>query len=131
LVEVRRGESVGGDTTPVAVLIRPSGDAPEGGWRFRVDVTGGTASAGLDFALDGSSEVELAAGQREVLFPVTIIGDDDEEGDETVTLELVALDDTTIEDGDAVMTIVDDDPRTLVHGRAVFPEGTDPPETGF
>lgn len=131
LADAARVEPVGGDTTTIGVPIRLSGAAPEGGLRFRVDVTGGTASAGLDFALDGSSEVELAAGEREVLFPVTIIGDDDEEGDETVTLELVALDDTTIEDGNAVMTIVDDDPRTLVRGRAVFPEGTDPPETGF
>lgn len=85
---------------------------------YAVEVSGGTATRDVDYTVDFSSGVR-----------VTIKPDAQIEGDETILLRIVPQDGVTLAKGEATLTIVDDDPRPVVSGRVVFPDGIAPPTT--
>lgn len=81
----------------------------------------GTALAATDFALPAT--VTLPAGMRSVAFGVQITNDFDDELDETFAVRLGAPNDATVGDGEAVVTIVNDDLRVVDVDDASTPEG--------
>ncbi|HET7655817.1 MAG TPA: Calx-beta domain-containing protein [Luteimonas sp.] len=113
----------------IHVPVRVYGTAPAGGLAFKVEVTGGTATQGVDFAVPETGSVVIPEGAREAYYLVTILGDDVIEDDETFSLHMTSLDGTPVEDADSVITIVNDDPSAEIHGRVVFPAGVTPPAT--
>lgn len=113
----------------IHVPVRVYGTAPAGGLAFKVEVTGGTATQGVDFVVPETGSVVIPEGAREAYYLVTILGDDVIEDDETFSLHLTSLDGTPVEDADSVITIVNDDPSAEIHGRVVFPAGVTPPAT--
>src|SRR5690606_35895909 len=113
----------------IHVSVRVYGTAPAGGLAFKVEVTGGTATQGVDFVVPETGSVVIPEGAREAYYLVTILGDDVIEDDETFSLHLTSLDGTPVEDADSVITIVNDDPSAEIHGRVVFPAGVTPPAT--
>lgn len=131
IADAGRVEPMQGETAEIEVPVRLSGVAPAGGLAFEVEVVGGSAEAGVDYSIPETHALQIAPGEREAYFPITIIGDDAEEGDETVFLRLHSVDGTVVEDADAVATIVDDDPRIVVEGRAMFPAGAEAPTGSF
>lgn len=74
-----------------------------------------TASAGADYTA-ASGTVVFAPGETTATVGVTVAGDASDEPDETLTLDLSNPGNTTIDDGQGVGTILDDDkgPTTLM-----------------
>ncbi|MDP9387837.1 MAG: hypothetical protein M3Q48_07890 [Actinomycetota bacterium] len=70
--------------------------------------TAGTAGAGGDFTTT-TGTLTFPAGQTEGTITVPVVGDTVDEDDETFTVTLTAGANATIEDGEAVGTIVDND----------------------
>lgn len=68
----------------------------------------GTAVAGDDFNA-GSGAITFAPGQQSQFITVTVIGDTDDEGDETFFVNLSAAQGADLIDAQALCTIVDDD----------------------
>ncbi len=85
----------------------------------------GTAS-GADFgAVSGTATI--ATGQLSTVVPVTIVGDDLDEIDETFALTLSNAANATIADSAGVATIVDDDAAPIVQANAPSVAETDGP----
>ena len=68
----------------------------------------GSATAGPDYAAT-AMQVTIPAGQTSAAFAVLVIGDADDEPDETFTVTLSSPAGAVIADGTAIGTIVDDD----------------------
>ena len=81
----------------------------------------GTAIAPADYSLPPS--VTLPAGMRSVAFGIAITNDFDDEIDETFSVRLGAPNDATVADGEAIVTIVNDDLRVVDVDDASTPEG--------
>jgi hypothetical protein len=125
-----RIEPMPGETVALSIPIRAFGMAGADNLQFDVEVAGGTATLDEDYRLP-TRQVSIDRGMSEVPVPVTILGDDAIEGDETIVLRIVSPNGLAIADAEATVTIVDDDPRDIVAGRVRFPEGTDPPTTSW
>jgi hypothetical protein len=111
--------------------IHLSGPAPAGGVAFDFATVGGTAAPGADFEAAAYPNVSIAEGEREAWLSVRIAPDDVVEPDEAFTVRLSNVVGATLFDGEAVATIVNDDPRVVVSGRVVFPLGMAPPTQPF
>ena len=72
----------------------------------------GTARAGIDYEA-ASGTLTFNPGQISAQIPVNVIGNVDDDGDRTFTMELTAPVNATIADGVATGTIVDDDGGAL------------------
>src|SRR5262249_38893787 len=73
----------------------------------------GTATAGGDYQAQ-SGTLTIPAGQTTGTFTVTILGDRLPEPNETFVMNLSGATNATIADGQAVGTIVDDEPRISI-----------------
>ncbi|MCU4177850.1 beta strand repeat-containing protein, partial [Carboxylicivirga sp. N1Y90] len=92
------------------------------------DITG-TAGNGADYN-PISAWVELPAGETSVTLPITVVGDNDIEGDETVILTLTSTDNGDLTVGSpntATITITDDDSESvsIVATTQALESGTD------
>lgn len=115
-------ESVG--TSLVVTLIR-SGNTTG---TSEVDVSlpgGGTATPTVDFdSAPFPLRVTFGPGETSKQVPITILPDTDEEGNETIMLDVSAVSGTSIGSNiDATLIIVDDDPPTVEFAQASFSDG--------
>lgn len=88
-------------------VVRP-GDATAAAsvqWRTR---TGGSATEGVDYVA-ASGSLSFEAGETIESFSVEILGDNDDEGDETFLVELFAPENVVLAQAVAVGTILEDD----------------------
>jgi hypothetical protein len=108
-VQVAEGDS---GTTPMTFEVTLSAIS---GLTVTVDydTANGTATAGSDYTA-ASGTLVIPAGQLTGTVTVDVIGDMDFEPDETLLLNLSAPGNTTIEDGEGVGTILNDDIPTAV-----------------
>ena len=84
----------------------------------------GTAIGGSDYVSLGATTRIFPAGSTTITVPVSIIGDLSDENDETFLLNLSSPINATIQDGQGVGTITNDDqPPTLTITDASAPEG--------
>ena len=83
----------------------------------------GTAVGAVDYGMPAT--VTLPAGMRSVAFAIPIGNDFEDEIDETFLVRLGTPNDATIGDGEAVVTIVNDDLRVVDIDDASTPEGDD------
>ena len=105
----------GGDAV---VTVTRMGDTTEA-LDVTLAVTDGTALAGEDYAAPGAVVVTIAAGETTGTATLTTLGDDVEEGSETLTVEITGTaPEATVVAGTATVTILDDD----------LPAGTAPGE---
>ena len=88
--------------------------APAGGVSFTINTADGSATAGSDYVAIVSGSGSIAAGQSSTTFNVTINGDTVHEGDETFSVNLSLITNTTNSTAMAVATIVDDDPQPTI-----------------
>ncbi len=117
-VSVGNGSAVEGDTG-TAVLEIPIALSRQAGQTVRVDwaTVDGTAVAGEDYVA-ASGTVEFAPGETATTVPVEVIGDTEDEADETFMVVLSNPVNAVIGQGTGVGTIVDDDARALLSGDA-------------
>ena len=88
-----------------------------------IDLFPDTAMADQDFVLT-SGAVSISPGDREVRFPITILNDDLFEAEERFFARIIANDALEIEDYEAEITILDEDPAPiLTFGRVQTNEG--------
>ena len=120
---VQEGSS--GGYMPVFVTIRASEPAPAGGLSFDVSTSDGTAD-GDDYQGVTGFRAQIPEGQTEFALDVLVRGDIDIESDETFQVALANPAGATIGDGDAVVTLLNDDrmPVLSTYG-AVASEGGD------
>ena len=119
-----------GTTTHLSLTVRLSGVAPAVGVWFDALVADGTATAGLDYIVPTQTRGFIPEGQREAGVTIELIGDAFEEADETIKVTLANVTGATVHDGEALGTIIDDDPRLTLSGRVRF-FGAPAPSTPF
>lgn len=122
-------EPSGGNGRIAAIKIRSAEYAPDAGIALDVQVLGGSARDGLDYRVL-TSQPTIDPGRREGQFYIEIAGDDEVEGDETISLRLSGAQGLDILDPDATLLIVDDDPRPRIQGEVRFTYPAAPTE-GF
>ncbi len=120
-----------GSSRMLVFLVRMSGPAPAGGVSFDLAVTGGSALAGVDYLLPASTGGMIPEGQRETSVGIEIVGDAVIEPDETILVRLSNVVGAPVHDGEAVGTILNDDPRLTVSGRILFDSGVAKPASPF
>lgn len=99
----------GNDTDSIAA-VDVSLDAPSGRpVAVAYDMTDGSAVAGVDYTA-GSGTVEFAPGETSQTLLVPVVGDLDDESNETFTVDLSAPVNATIDTSSTLVTIVDNDP---------------------
>jgi hypothetical protein len=105
-LDVREGDT---GLTTADVTVRLS--APFAGtWPFELAVRAGTATPSSDLKLPATIRGAIPAGKTSVTVPIPVIGDRTVEPDETFTVELRPTDAMwPVEDGEATVTIVNDD----------------------
>lgn len=118
-------------SAPPQLTVRLSGVAPAGGVQFALSLSGGTALAGVDYEAPAQLTYMIPAGQSELSVGIGIIADTVAEPDETIEVRLSNVAGATIEDGVAVLTIRNEDPRVPVTGRVRFPAGEALPTSSF
>lgn len=125
-------ESIAGDVSGLLLAIRATPPLPAEGVRLKVAVVSdsGTAAVDVDYLSQPPREENIDPGYRETFTAVFVVGDDEVEGDETVDVQIIESN-MPIDRGRATATIVDDDPRPVLTGRVVFPEGHEPPSVAF
>ncbi|MDQ2702919.1 MAG: M12 family metallo-peptidase [Pseudomonadota bacterium] len=125
-------ESAAGDVSGIWLQVRATPPLPAEGVRLQVALVAGsgTATASVDYHSEPPSNIHMEPGRHESFATVFVIGDDEVEGDQTVELEII-WSNMPVEQGRAIATIVDDDPRPVLEGRVVFPEGYAPPTVAF
>src|SRR5690606_6233488 len=125
-------ESIAGDSSGVWLAIRATPPLPAEGVRLKVALVpgSGTATIDADYLSQPPRSETIRPGSRETLTIVFVKGDDDVAGDETVEVQIVASN-MPGDRGKATATIVDDDPRAVLSGRVVFPEGHEAPSVPF
>lgn len=120
-----------GNLTSLMYKVQLSGPAPAGGIQFDLEVAGGTATPDIDYTPPAATGWGIAEGERSVDIFVDVIGDDDEEQDETLVLRLANVTGAEVHDGEALGTILNDDPRLTLSGRIRFEDGATPPTEPF
>ncbi len=99
----------GNDTDSIAA-VDVSLDAPSGRpVTVEYAMTDGSATAGVDYTA-GSGTVEFAPGETSQTLVVPVIGDLDDESNETFTIDLSTPMNATIDISSTLVTIVDNDP---------------------
>lgn len=109
-----------GPTWYLSLPIRLSGDAPPGDVWYEALVTGGTATAGVDYVIPSQTRGFIPEGQREDQIAFEIIGDTTLEPDETIEVTLTNVTGASVYDDKGVGRILNDDPRVIVSGRLRF-----------
>lgn len=122
LVGSRQVEGDPGFPSQMALRARLSGKAPAGGVRFRIEVKGGTAIAGVDYEAPTDTN-SIAEGSREAWITVPIRADQVIEPDETIVFRLADVVGAPVAQAEIEAILVDDDPRHVVSGRIVLPPG--------
>jgi alpha-tubulin suppressor-like RCC1 family protein len=82
-------------------------------------VTGGTATAGVDYITKAPTVVTFLAGQKSKKVSITIKGDAVVEANETIALALSNPIGAAISDGTATLTIIDDDTKPTLNVQPV------------
>jgi len=102
--------SEGNSGTKVMTFVATLTQAAPTTVTFNANTQSGTASAGSDFVSFGSPQpFSIAAGQLSKNIAVTINGDTAVEADETLNVVLSAVSGATLQDGQGVGTITNDD----------------------
>lgn len=117
-------------TTHLTAAVRLGSPAGAGGVSFEVEVVGDTATLGTD-VLGTPGRVTIPEGASHAAVSVPIVGDRDEESDETFRMFLRNVDGAVVLGGEAVGHIVNDDPAARVSGRLVFPPDVVAPTSAF
>lgn len=102
-------------------LVRLSSPAPAGGVNFEVALGGGAADPG-EYSL-GNWHTSIPEGYTEASFEVRTVPDTIAEPAETILVQLRNVQGMEVFDGEAIVTIVDDDTTVPVDGRLRFPPG--------
>lgn len=79
-----------------------------------LQVTDGTAKAGLDYQVPANLDVTIPAGTTTVLVPVAVLGDLLNEGNETFAVKIASAENAKLGVADATGTIIDNDPAPIV-----------------
>lgn len=79
-----------------------------------LQVTDGTAKAGLDYQVPANLNITIPAGTTTVLVPVAVLGDLLNEGNETFAVKIASADNAKLGVVDATGTILDNDPAPVV-----------------
>lgn len=124
-------EPSAGQWSQVLAVVRYSGPIPAGGVHLQLARVGGTATPGLDFEFQSPYPVDIEEGSTDAIVPIMVAGDDAEEGDETILLQLQSVTGAAVARGSAVVSIVDDDPRPVLSGHVRFPDGMVAPSSAF
>lgn len=108
-------------TTAFEFRVALDAPAPAGGVRFDIATADGSAVAGADYVASATT-LEIPEGAVEVAHTVLVHGDTDYESDETFFVGIANATGAGIVDGQAVGTILNDEPtpRLLVADRSVF-----------
>ena len=133
LADTTAAEGDVGSSTPTPTLTLTLSTPSSSAVTVRARSTGGTATAGTDYA-GVDTVLTLPAGQRSTTLPVTVLGDTVVEGDETVELTLSEPSGATLLRGAAVLTITNDDvpppPPVEVSVTATDPVATERSDDG-
>lgn len=126
-VEILESKEWRNKTVYVPIILSGVVNSPGAGnySEYRVEVVGGTATRDVDYSvpiLSGDYPHKIIADGRVAYAEINITGDDLVEGPETIQLRLVS-NGIPVSDANAVVTIVDDDPRAIVRGNLWFPPG--------
>lgn len=115
--------------TDVTLTVSLSAPARSGGVSFSLDTADGTATvADNDYTAFSATGVSIPAGDSSMTFQVRVVGDTRYEPDETFFINVTEVVGATVADGQAVITILNDDaqPAPVVTGlsidRAYFSE---------
>ncbi|WP_116125081.1 ExeM/NucH family extracellular endonuclease [Lewinella sp. IMCC34183] len=68
----------------------------------------GTASEGVDYTDPGAGSITLPAGQTSATLPITVIDDEDVEGEETIELTITGVSDATYAIGSGASIVITD-----------------------
>ena len=109
-------------TTALRFMLTRTGSTAQAA-TLRWDTADGTAVAGLDYTAQVSRTARFAAGSATTTVSVPVVGDRLDEPDETLLVRLGNPSGTAIIDGEALGTIVDEDPPTLSIDDATRLEG--------
>ena len=109
IADVSANEGDSGYTT-VPIIITLSEPAPEGGVSFGLRTSDGTATvADMDYVGAEAAGMTIPAGQSSIQLTVTFVGDTKSEPDEHFFVDLYAVSGAVIADGQAQITILNDD----------------------
>ena len=109
-------------TNAMTFTLRRTG-SPAQPATLRWDTVNGTALAGQDYVAQANKTVRFAARSATATVTVPIVGDRIDESDETFLVRLSNPAGTAIVDGEAIGTIVDEDPPSLSVDDATRLEG--------
>jgi chitinase len=106
----------GNTGSSVAVFIVTVGSAVPGPQTVTAtySITGGTATAGVDF-LAASGTLVIAAGQQSTVITATVLGDILDEDVETFIVSLGNPTHALLGDAQAIGSIIDDDPLGVLY----------------
>ncbi len=111
-------------TSTATFAVNLDHPAPAGGVAFQVDTVDGTAAGGSDYTGIVAGNGSVAAGATSTTVAVTITGDTVYEGNETFSVNLSNITNTTNATASAAATITDDDAQpTISVGDASAVEG--------
>ena len=82
--------------------------------RLRYATADGTATAPGDYTPVPPTELVIAPLATAVTTPVDVLGDTDPEANETFRVELSGVENATVSDGEAIGTIIDDEPAATL-----------------
>jgi serine protease len=108
----------------VEFTVRNANPQPGGGQiGFTVHATNGAATAGSDFDWPQDRVVQMAANAADARFAFTVHGDVAQEANEAFVLSLTGITGATVDDGTAVVTLVNDDVNWLTIDDVTVTEG--------
>ena len=107
-------EGDAGDTPTLSYTVTLTGDTEQEVTVDYVDATSGSATSGTDYTAITGGTLTFAPGTTTQNIDVTVMGDADDEGDETVILRLSGETNATITTADGTGTITDDDGAPVV-----------------
>ncbi len=102
-----------GDTPTLSYTVTLTGEREREVTVDYADTTSGTATSGTDYEAVTAGTLTFAPGTTTQNIDVTVMGDADDEGDETVILRLSGETNATITTADGTGTITDDDDPAL------------------
>ena len=97
-------------TSALTFTVSLSAPAPTGGVSFDIATADGTATAGIDYVNAALTGQIIPAGATTYTFSVLVTGDTLNEADETFFVNVTNVTGATVADGQAVGTILNDDP---------------------
>ena len=122
-------EGDAGETPTLSYTVTLTGATEQEVTVDYADTTSGTATSGTDYETITAGTLTFAPGTTTQSIDVTVTGDADDEGDETVILRLSGETNATITTADGTGTITDDD-GAPVAGVTVTPATLSVPEDG-